>query len=137
MGALATAGLMLVLVMAPRWLFGAPGPRPFSWRGFALMWLLMALFAALLGWWERRRTTGGETGQQPGVPRVLRVAGAVADVVWLATAVAASGMAFESEMPLRWAALSTALAFAPMGVVWHLTDRYETEPAAVDPEPSR
>ncbi|MEV0454251.1 hypothetical protein [Catellatospora methionotrophica] len=136
MGALAAAALMHSIALAARWAFGAPAPQPFSWRGFALTWLIFAAISTLSGWWDRRRSTVAEPEDQPGAPRALRIFSDAAGVAWAATAVAAYAMAVDSELPLPWAAVATALAFVPMGVAHHLTGRYEPAAATAAPQPS-
>ncbi|RKE06882.1 hypothetical protein C8E86_1706 [Catellatospora citrea] len=136
MGAVAAAGFMHVLAVVMEWLLGAAQPQPFSWRAFTVPWLIGAVVWTLLGWWERRRPTAIPPRWTPGAPRALRAVGAVAEVVWMATAGAAYGTALDGQMSALWAAAATAAAFVPLAVAWHLAERYEPGPqTAVAGEP--
>ncbi|GAA1365535.1 hypothetical protein GCM10009661_16930 [Catellatospora chokoriensis] len=130
---LVTAVGMYLFVLVGRWLPGAESAEPFSWRAFALTWLLGAVIAWPLEWWLDRRPNAGPSRWQPAVPRSLRTAGRATELVWTATAFAAAMTGVSGEMSPLWAAAAAVLAFVPMAVLQDRADRHGQAASAPPP----
>lgn len=132
-GALVTAVGMYLFVLAGNRLLGEEPAEPFSWRAFALTWLLAAVIAWPLEWWLERRPNAVPSRWRPAVPRLLRTAGRATELVWTATTFAAGMMGASGEMPPLWAAAAAVLAFVPMAALQERADRLLPTAAAAPP----
>ncbi|MEV0809813.1 hypothetical protein [Micromonospora sp. NPDC050200] len=128
-GMVAAVGSWHVLVLVMNLLRGEVPPREFSLGGFALTWVMMAVAASLLEWWDRRsrrrRLEPPTWRWRDDTPRWLVVASPVGYVCWVATSIAAYMAAFDGELSLLWADALAGFAFALAAFVGHLAKRYK------------